>query len=109
MSPTTFKRPGPSPLRRTLFFLGALPLGAILALAILVPLGLVKLPFLSKPTARPRGEGIPVPLTVHAIQAYTRITRDHVLDAQTGDLLVTYLRPEDVKDKGLLPFDKIIG
>src|SRR5439155_24415071 len=54
-------------------------------------------------------EGVPIPLTVQPVPAFTQVTREHVMDPKTLDLVITYLPPQSVASTGLLTFDKIIG
>src|SRR5262249_33828142 len=52
----------------------------------------------------------PVPLAVRPIPAYTKITREDLIDPKTGEPMLIYLTPEQVERRGVLTsFDQLIG
>lgn len=58
----------------------------------------------------PSREGlVAVPVSAQSIPAYTRLTRDHVWDAQHQRVAVVYLRPEAITDDMLTQVSQIFG
>jgi hypothetical protein len=86
----------------TLFFGGVATIGSLWALGIVDPLALWR----PKAPSRPPS-GIPVLVSGRAIPAYTRITREHLVDPKTGDLAIRYLSPKTIEEKELIPANKI--
>ncbi len=109
MSPQPSIRNRPSVARRAAFGLAAVILGVAGTMAVLIRLGIMPLPWQPRVAAKPRPQGVPIPLAARLIPAFTLVTREHVMDAKTADFVVIYLPPEQVAAGGLLTIDKIVG
>jgi len=69
------------------------------------------LPFFRKPKPNTHEGEVAIPTSLENIPAYTRVSRDHLLDPETGALHVFWMKPENVKPDMITVEDinKIIG
>jgi Flp pilus assembly protein CpaB len=58
---------------------------------------------------RPPAGKIPVPVSARAIKAYTRVSRDDVLDMKAGAIKVAYLDPSAIPDTMIRDVKHVIG
>jgi hypothetical protein len=102
-------RPSGVPLK-TVVWLGCLltPVAAVGAIGTLWFTGHIELPFLSRGERIPPGT-IPVPRSSRFIPAYTKITRDSIIDEQ-ANVKYYYVKPQDAeKNKMLVDINQIFG
>src|SRR5437773_2584875 len=88
--------------------------GLVVTVGALAASGRIELPFWKRksPAAPPAGppEGtLAVPVTIRAVPAYTRLTRDHFWDAKAGKFAVVHLYPREVLPGMLTGLDQILG
>ncbi len=102
MSPQPVNRGRPSSARRVVFALTAVVLTVVGTVVVL------KAPWQAK-AAKPRPQGVPIPLAVKPIPAFSQVAREHLMDEKTMDFVLTYLSPEQVSRSGLLTYDKVVG
>jgi Flp pilus assembly protein CpaB len=109
-------RPATANVRRKSMFLTVawVIAGALGGVVLLAAAGVIEVPFLRKAKAvaakpPPPPGSVPVILAPRPIPAFTRVTRDHLLDAKTLEFVVMYLPAESVTRGGLLTFEKISG
>ena len=112
MATRSFVRPGPSPLARVITLLVAMVVGGGGLVFVLAATGVVQLPWMARKdasAAKVEPKGVQVLLSARAIPAYTKITRDYIIDDKTGEYTYTYLPEEDARREGFQNFKQIYG
>src|SRR5689334_16322949 len=109
MKASASARRGVSPFTLFLFLLFALVVGGAGTVGTLQATGQIDLPFFRRPPANTHEGEIAVPISAADIPAYTMITRDHLLDGETGALKVLWMKKENVRAEMLTDISKIIG
>jgi len=95
----------------------ALLVGGVGTVGTLAAMGEVDLPFLPFFGQTPQQTqplpaaptGVPVPVSVMEIPAYTKITREHLIDAKVGDVTVVYIPKDQISDELKVDFRDIVG
>lgn len=105
-----YSRRGPSLLLLTTLAIGLPIAGVGGTLGVLVAYGQVKLPFWNAPAHDGPPPGMVAAfVTARDIPANTRITRDHVWNAQQQRFSVVYLKPEEVTPEMLIRLEDFVG
>ncbi len=78
-------------------------------LAGLWSLGAVDLSFMSGQVQAPSGPTVAVPISARPIAAYSKVTRDHLFDAKSGQITYLRLPPEAVKPEMIVALSDILG
>lgn len=93
-----------------LFVMLALVVGGVGTVCTLWALGEIELPFLNRekqPKVPPGAVAIPV--SARRIAAYSKVTRDDLIDVQAKSIKTIYLMPEQVPPGALLRLSEIVG
>jgi len=96
-----------SPFGIALILLGTLLVGGFGLTGTLWAMGFVDLPFLRRPVSHAGQVGVPV--LPAPLPAYTRLTREHFINPQTGKISYLYLAPDEADPRMILDLGKLMG
>ncbi len=101
------KNRGPFGRGALIVALGVIALGGTGITATLWAMGIVDLSFLNR-------DGVPsgwvaIPVSAGKIPAYTKLSRDHILDPRNGRIKYTYLPADEVRAEVIRDYNKVFG